>query len=272
MLSKIPTKTRYRSNFDSKKKKILFVLALIFIGVVFYGLYNLSKVAPVNEEKIPIKISTGDQPMTKEIKVVVNTEGHPLNIRKEGNETSDKIGQIPDKTQITVQQELNGWYKVVYYDQEGWISKQYTVLIDENQSPQVDKTANWQRFTGSGYAFKYPQGWHSQNYTVGETPIRIGFSNNELPKEPGVFLPIELKVYSKVNKPSDDFRDDPGVQKENLKVAGVEAVRYTFVSYESSTEINIIEFEYGESVYNFYDNGGYLEDLKTILNTFEFTL
>lgn len=271
MLSRISTKPRY-GKLDSKKKKILFVLALIFVSVVFYGLYNLSKVTPENEEKITINLSTGDQPVKKELKVTVNAEGQPLNLRKDPGEAGEKIGQIPDQTVLTVQEELNGWYKVNYDSHEGWISKQFTIIIDETKKPEVEATKNWQKFTGSGYAFKYPDSWQSQNYTVGDSPIWIGFSNTQLPKEPGIFLPIELKVFSKANKPSGGFRTDPAAKKETLTVSGIPATKYTFVSAETSTEINVVEFEKGENTYNFYDNGGYLQDLLNILNTLEFTI
>lgn len=273
MLSKIPTNTRIKKGMDPGKKKILFVLGLIFIVIVFYGIYNLKKVVPSNKEKISIKVESGDRPMAKKLNVAINTGGGPLNIRKDHDEKSEKIGQIPDKTKVEVSEEIDGWYKIAYNGKEGWISKKYTVLETDAPAPKAED-ADWQVFKGSGYTFKYPKDWNVQNYSGLDGSVWIAISNNQLPTEApkgSYFVPTELKVYAVDKKPTGGFRTDASTKKEPINVGGAAGTKYNYVNADTSTEINVVEFEHGGAVYNFYDNGGYLEDLNKILGTFTFT-
>ncbi len=271
-LSKIPTNTKFKRGMDPGKKKILFVLGIIFSIIVLFGIYNLKKVVPGNKEKIPIKIQSGDQPMAKKLSVIINTGGGPLNIRKNHDAKSDKVGQIPDKTKVEVQEEIDGWYKISYNGKDGWVSKTYTISAD---APKTAPPANsdGQAFQGSGYTFKYAKDWNLQNYPTLDGSVRVAISNNQLPADPPAgtyFVPIELKVYPSGKKPAGNFRTDPAAKKEPLKVGGVDATKYTFINTDTSTEINVVEFERAGSLYDFYDNGGYLEDLNNILGTFTF--
>ena len=57
-LSKIPKTNRIKKGIDPKKKKILFVLGLIFVLVVLYGIYSLKRVdrksTRLNYSHIPV--------------------------------------------------------------------------------------------------------------------------------------------------------------------------------------------------------------------------
>lgn len=272
VLSKIPTNTRFKKGIDPGKKKILFVLGLIFILIVLYGIYNLKKVVPGNKEKIPLKVQSGDQPMAKKINVIINTGGGPLNIRADHDEKSQKTGQIPDKTKVEVQEEIDGWYKISYNGKDGWIAKKYTTLeADSSQKQQAD--ANTQQFQGSGYTFKYLKDWNVQNYSGLDGSVWVALSNNQLPTEApkgSYFIPLELKVYASDKKPTGGFRTDASAKKEPVSVGGVGGMKFTYVNTDTSTEINVVEFERAGTLYDFYDNGGYLEDLNKVLGTFTF--
>lgn len=268
-LSRIPTNSRVNRRLDPGKKKILFVLGFIFVLIVLYGIYNLKKVVPTNKEKIPIKIESGDRPMAKKLSIIVNG---PLNMREDHNVNSKKIAQIPDKTKLEVQEELDGWYKVSYGGKDGWISKKYTVL-ETDQTAQKTADANTQTFQGSGYSFKYAKDWNLQNYPTLDGSVRVAISNNQLPADPpngSYFVPIELKVYPAAKKPALGFTTDPATKKEALTVGGAPATKYTYVSQDTSTEVSIVEFEHAGTVYRFYDNGGYGDDLKKIIDTLAF--
>lgn len=271
-LSKIPTNGRIKRGMEPGKKKILFVLGFIFVLIVLYGIYNLKKVVPDNQEKIPLKVQTGDQPMAKKISVIINTGGGPLNIRKDHDSNSEKVGQIPDKTKVEVQEEIDGWYKINYNGTEGWISKKYTITEDSAQKTQQTDT-NTQNFQGSGYTFKYQKDWNIQNYSGLDGSVWVALSNNQLPGEApkgSYFIPLELKVYSSEKKPAGGFRTDATAKKEPVNVGGVGGTRYTYINSDTSTEINVVEFERAGTVYDFYENGGYLEDLNKVLSTFTF--
>lgn len=272
MLSKISTNTRIKKGLDPAKKKVLFVLGLIFTVVVIYGFYSLKNHIPNGKEKIPIKLETGDRPMKKKLNIIIKTDGYPLNMRENHDDKSNKIGQIPDKTKLEAEEEIDGWYKVTYNGKTGWISKKYTIL--ESDVVPVSGNADGQQFKGAGYTFKYPKDWYTQNYTGTDGSVWIAFSNNQLPVEApkgSYFVPIELKVYSSDKKPTGGFRTDASAKKEPAKMGGVDGTRYTYISSETSTEINVVEIERGGNIYDFYDNGGYLEDLNKILGTFIFS-
>lgn len=267
-LSKISTSNRFKKGMDPGKKKILFVLGIIFTLVVLFGIYNLKKVVPINKEKIPVKVQTGDQPMAKKLSVIVSG---PLNMRKDHSTNSEKVGMIPDKTKVEVQEEIDGWYKINYNGKDGWISKKYTVLVDDTSQPVQN---DGQTFQGSGYSFKYPKDWYSQNYSGLDGSVWVALSNNQLPTEApkgSYFIPLELKVYSSDKKPTGSFRTDASAKKEPVTVGGVSGTKYTYLNSDTSTEINVVEFERGGTLYDFYENGGYGDDLNKVLGTFTFS-
>lgn len=270
MLSRVPTKAKIKRGMDPAKKKILFVLGIIFTGIVLYGLYNIKTHIPDNKEKISIKTKSGDNPIAKKVSVVVKTDGYSLNMRDDHNESAQKIGQIPDGTVLEAKEEIEGWYKVSYDGKEGWISKTYAV---PKTSVTVKKSASsaMQVFKGDGFTFKYNKNWYAKEYKKSDGTSWIAVANSQLPqaaKESAYFVPIKLKIYSSGQKAMDGFKSSKSTKKSATKVNGVEAVKYTFIDSESSTEINVVELEKGGKVYDFYDNGGYLEDLKKILETF----
>ncbi|RJO62061.1 SH3 domain-containing protein [candidate division WS5 bacterium] len=269
-LSRIPN-SRIKKGIDPKKKKILFVLGLIFIFIVLYGIYSLKRVVPDEKDKKQVKVETGDRPMAKSLSVTINTGGYPLNIRADHDEKSDKVGEIPDKTKVEVKEEIDGWYKITYNGKDGWISKKYTILDSDSIGQKAE--SGEQAFQGSGYTFKYPSGWNVQNYSGLDGSVWVALSNNQLPSEApkgSYFIPLELKVYSSDKKPTGGFRTDPSAKKEAVAVGGISGTRYTYTDSETSTEINTVEFERNGTLYDFYDNGGYWEDLKKALDTFTF--
>ncbi len=272
MLSRIPTNTRVRKNMGSSKKKILFIIGVIFALVVLFGIYNLKKkVLSNNKSKIPIKIQSTDQPMSTKKSVKVNTGGGSLNIRADHSTTAKKIGEIPDGTIVEVQAETDGWYQVSYNGKTGWVSKQYVMLADVNSTGQTSSTG--QTFQGNGYTFQYSKDWNVQNYPTTDSTVWVAISNNQLPADPpqgSYFIPIVLKTYPDNIKPSGGFRTDPATQQTPATVGGVSAIRYTYTNQDTSTQVNTVEFERNGVLYDFYDNGGYIDDLNKILGTFTF--
>lgn len=272
-LSRIPTNTRIKKSMDPGKKKILFVLGLIFAIIVLYGLYSLKqKVVPDSNAKIPVNVQSGDQPLPKKQSIIINAGGFPLNIRADHDAGSKKVGEIPDKTKVEVQAEIDGWYQISYGGKNGWISKKYTILADQSQPAQT-QGANLQTFTGSGFSFKYSKDWNVQNYSAQDMAAWVAISNSQLPANPpagSYFIPIEIKVYTGANKPTGGFRTDAATQKAPISVGGVSGTKYSYTSSDTSTQVNTVEVVKGSSVYDFYDNGGYLDDLNKILSTFIF--
>lgn len=273
MLSRVPTNMRVKKGMDPAKKKIFFVLGIIFTGIVLYGGYNIKTHLPENKEKIPLKIESGDRPMAKRLKIVIKTDGYPLNLRSDSSQDSGVVGQIPDGTELIVEEEIDGWYKVSYEGKEGWVSKEYTVLKSSGKKKEEKVQTSGQIFKGDSYTFKYPDQWYASEYKNQDGTKWVAVSSSQLsstaPKG-DYFVPLELRIYSLEEKPETNFKAIKSVKKSAMKVGGVKALKYTFVSPDTSTETNVVEFEYKGKVYNFYDNGGYLEDLKKVLGTFVF--
>ncbi len=271
-LSKIPTRVRKKREINTGKKKILFVLGIIFALIVLFGIYNLKKkVLPDNKSKIPIKIQSTDQPMAAQKSVIVNTGGGALNIRADHSATAKKIGEIPNKTKVEVKAETDGWYQISYNGKQGWISKQYTVSANADSSGQASTSG--QTFQGSGYTFQYSKDWNLQNYPTTDSTTWVALSNNQLPADPpqgSYFFPITLKVYPDNIKPTGGFRTDPATQSAPILVGGANGTRYTYTSQDTSTQVNTVEFEKNGMLYDFTDNGGYWDDLNKILGTFIF--
>ena len=196
----------------------------------------------------------------------------PLNIRANHDEKSEKIGEVPDKTSVEVEEEIDGWYKISYEGKNGWISKKYTTLNSDTEDRA--EGSNGQVFQGSGYSFTYPKDWNIQNYSGLDGSVWVALSSNALPAEApegSYFIPLELKVYSPDKKPTGNFRTDAKTKKEAVTVNGINATKYTYLDSDTSTEINVVEFERNGTVYSFYDNGGYWEDLNKMLTTFAFS-
>lgn len=271
MLSRVPTKTRIKRGMNPAKKKVLFVLGIIFTGIVLYGLYNIKTHIPDGKDKISIKTESGDNPIAKKISVVVSTDGYPLNMRDDHSEGAQKIGQIPDGTVLEAKEEIEGWYKVSYDGKEGWISKEYAKPKASVVSKKAVVGSTTQTFQSTGFTFKYDKNWYAKEYKKSDGTSWVAVASSQLPqaaKESSYFVPIKLKIYPASQKASDGFRSSKSTKKSSMKVNGISAIRYTFIDSESSTEINVVELEKSGKVYDFYDNGGYLEDLKKILSTF----
>ena len=59
---------------------------------------------------------------------VINTSA--LNVRKESNTSSKKIGSLKKNAIVAIVGEENGWYKIRYNNQYGYISSEYTINKD----------------------------------------------------------------------------------------------------------------------------------------------
>lgn len=63
----------------------------------------------------------------------VNTIKDPLNVRKQPSVESEKIGTVQKGTTITIIGDTDEWYKIIYGDQIGYVSKLYVVLENETR-------------------------------------------------------------------------------------------------------------------------------------------
>ena len=59
------------------------------------------------------------------------TSNRNLNLRKEPNTTSEVLTSLPKGTKAEVIEELDGWFKVIYNGQEGYISSDFVKIVEE---------------------------------------------------------------------------------------------------------------------------------------------
>jgi len=149
------------------KKRILVILAAIlllllgaFLGWKFFTMKN--EIKEVKEET-----TTTTKPKVKESKVVYVTADNGLNMRENPDAKSKSLAIIPNGTKLTVLEEKDGWYKVEYNGQTGWVSKDFVT----ETTPDDMKT-----YTGTGFSadapkfsIKYPSDWVLNGYKVSKT-------------------------------------------------------------------------------------------------------
>lgn len=265
-----------KSPLNSKRRKVIIsVLLILSLSSIAYGIYYTSKLKPEDGKKEEIKIATGDQPLAKNITIYINADGG-LSLRKDRDPASQRLILIPNKTKLEATQELDGWYKVLYNEKEGWISKQYTTL--EAPDAVNDITTGWSAFKNSaqGYNIKYPVGWKVQDYganAVTKTSSFVAFSNQELPTTlpagSEFIAPITLQTSA---LPFEDAKNNfaliSGVTMENISISGGQGVKYVYTAPSSNTQVNSIVATVAGKTYIFNEAGGYLDDLVNMIKTF----
>ncbi|MDO8507557.1 MAG: SH3 domain-containing protein [bacterium] len=163
-------KTIKKKSKGSSKKKILIALAILLallLGAFGGYLYFKSSNKPKEESK-PVETTTTTPPETKapEKTVYITADGG-LNMREDTSSSSKSLAVIPNGTKLTVLEEKDGWYKVEYNGQTGWVSKDF---VSET------KPADMKTYTGTGqvaenpkFSVKYPSDWTIDDYKISKT-------------------------------------------------------------------------------------------------------
>lgn len=263
-----------KTNFDEARQKKLryFTIFLIIFVPLYFGYVGIKNISPKKDEIKKVNIETGDQPLEKEIKIVVKADGG-LNFRKEADKDSEKIGRIPDGTKLTVKKEIDGWYFVNFEGKDGWIAKEFT--SPEEEVKQDEAVKGWPEFNGAAYGFKvkYPLGWSVQDYGgSGDNDAVIGFSFSELPStfQSGFFMPIDIKISSKQRESLETpYKNLPQKTVQEVDISGVKGVRYIYTDNADSTEKSKLFINIGAKTAVLSENGGYGQELEQLIKTFK---
>ena len=264
-------KMKRRPLADKRKKAILASIIAVSILLIGLGYYMLNKTAPSDGKKASIVLQTGDRPLTQDVTVYVSADGG-LSLRSDHDSNSSRLELIPDKTSLTVTEELDGWYQVSYNNKTGWISKQYTTTVAQ----AADPTSGWAVFTGSGYKIKYETGWMAQDYganpTLSDVSL-VAFSNQDLPTTLPVgsefIAPVTVSISTKsLADAQSAYSSIAGVQTEAITIAGQAGQKYTYTSASSNTQMTAIVLAAGGKVFVFAEGGGYADDLLKMTATF----
>ena len=274
MLSKNLQKKKYLSMKAKQARAIKkFVLLLAITIPVTYGIMNLTRLSPKESEKENLDVEMGDRPLEKTVKIVIKADGG-LNLRKEPDVGSEKIGKIPNGTKLEAKKELSGWYNVDFEGKNGWVSKEFTTLEEE---AKPEETSDWLAFTSDAYGFsvKYPRDWSYKDYGMsqgGESLGFVAFSFSELPASipqgTPLFVPIEIKLSTKnlneLKAPYDGLAQKTVTE---VDISGIKGIKYVYADAADSTEKTKIFFSYNGKSYTIAENGGYGEDLDRFLKT-----
>lgn len=274
MLSRNLKKKNYLSMKAKQTQAIKkFVLLVVIAIPATYGIMNLMRLTPKEAKKENLDVEMGDRPIEKTIKIVVKADGG-LNMRKEPDVGSEKIGKIPDGTKLEAKKELNGWYNVDFDGKNGWISKEFTVL-EEKAKP--DESSDWLTFTSDAYGFsvKYPRDWSYKDYGMsqgGESLGFVAFSFSELPASipqgTPLFVPIEVKLSTKsLDELKAPYEGMAQKTVSEVDISGIKGIKYVYADSSDSTEKTKIFFSYKGKSYMIAENGGYQEDLDKFLKT-----
>lgn len=80
------------------------------------------------------EIESGTEPETETLpveKLYVKVTAKNLNLRKEPNTNCEVITSLKKGTKVELVEELDGWFKVIYEGQEGYLSSDYATIIAE---------------------------------------------------------------------------------------------------------------------------------------------
>lgn len=133
------------------------VILIILIGLIVFGISLLTKTSDSDknsqntenlqnerpEDQNSESIADTEEEVTEDTeseiiepepdvaeKVYVKTTAQ-LNLRKEPNTSCEILEKIPTDTKIEVIENLNGWYKVIYNGEEGYVSATYVKIVEE---------------------------------------------------------------------------------------------------------------------------------------------
>jgi hypothetical protein len=271
MLSRNLYRMKKRPLADKRKKAIFASLIAVSVFLIGFGFYMSNRTNPTAGKKDSITLQTGDRPLAQDKTVYVNADGG-LSLRADHDSGSARLELIPNKTSLTVTEELDGWYQVSYNNKTGWISKQYTTTV----APAADPTKDWAIFSGSGYKIKYETGWKAQDYGSNPTLFAsslVAFSNQDLPTSLPVgsdfIAPVTVSISTKTLADAEKaYSSIAGVQTEAVTVAGQTGQKFTYTSASSNTQMTAIVLSAGGKVFVFAEGGGYADDLLKMTATF----
>lgn len=127
--------------------RVVFGILCIIIGVLIgMGVSAISKAVKNNEGyqtereetptyDIPQFEDTEEETEVVEVVYYAKTTAE-VRLRKEPNTNCAVVMTVPSGAKTTMIEEVDGWYKVLYNDQEGYIRADYIEIIEEQVSPR----------------------------------------------------------------------------------------------------------------------------------------
>lgn len=268
--SRFPKKSR-----SSKGGKYLVIALIVFaVAAGIYGIMNLERLKPAEEDKVELKLETGDRPLSQEIRIIIDASGG-LRLRAEPSTKSEILATIPDKTELVAQEVLNEWYKVEYKGKTGWIHRDYTQRISDDNESSQEEAEKWKDYQSKefGYSIKMPPDWVVKDYGANEAANLVNYTGFGLQLSdtlnPSLLPPVAVKVtedsFDEVTK---NYREKIDSVESKTTIAGLEARKYTF---NSSSGVLMNAYVVSKNNYTFIieESGGYSEELDKMASAFK---
>jgi len=268
-----------RRNPSSKRgkrdfRKIILYSSLglaVLLGV--YGVLNLSRLVPDEDQKQDLVLSTGDRPLPEEMKIWINAKGG-LNLRELPDGNSKIIAIIPNGTELVSTKLSGDWYEVKFEGKTGWVHRDYVKNFKEEDVPQKD---DWKvyRSPNYGYTASYPKDWVYLSYGANKAAglldyVAFGLQlSDEL--DPNRLPPIAIKVTSDSNSVVTSlYKKKTDVVYEKSKIAGIDGFKYVFIA-ESGVQMTAYIVSGDSYTYILQESGGYASELERMVSEFKFS-
>lgn len=260
---------------DNKKLKkylIIFTVVLaVCIGV--YGVVNLTRIVPKDEDREELVLETGDRPLPKEVKIWTTAEGG-LNLRSEPSTDGEVLTTIPADTELTAEELAGDWYKVTYKGKTGWVHKDYVRTFTDEESTTAS-TEGWEKYANTkyGYSTERPADWVARDYGANAAANLVSYvafgAQLSDTLDPAVLPPVVIKTTTdSVTDVEKIYGKKTDSAASNVKVAGIAAKKYT---YTASSGVQMTAYILASSKYTYIleESGGYSTELTEIAENFK---
>jgi len=264
-------KFRIPGFFKKNGTKIIIGLVILSVLLGVYGIINLIRLAPKNEDKQDVVFETGDQPLPQKILLYVDASGG-LNMREEPNATSRILKTIPNGTKLEATLLEGEWYQISYDGQTGWVNQNYVKTYTETAPPA---TEGWQNYQNSsfGYGVSYPGDWVKMDYGASQAAgldSYVGFGAQLSDQiNPSVLPPVAVKVTKDaLATVTDSYKSKLNVVEAAATVSGLAAKTYVFTA-SSGVQMTAYVVSNGTYTYILEESGGYADELSEMAKSFK---
>lgn len=270
-IPKIKSKNSGKRDLKKTALYLIFFVIIIFSG---YGILNLFRLAPKEEDKKELVLDTGDRPLPEEIKIWIDSPGG-LNMRSEPNLESEVLKIIPNGTELVALELSGDWYKIEYDGKNGWVHKDY-VKNFKDQERDIAVNEPWKKYqnTAFSYLVSYPTDWVVRDYGSNEAANLLSYVafglqlSNSLDTQN--LPPVVIKVTTD-NKDTVDgiYKKKTDSKSEQVKISDLSANKYIFTA-SSGVQMTAYVFTAKSRTFIMEESGGYGDELFRMVSKISF--
>ncbi|MDD3481075.1 MAG: SH3 domain-containing protein [Patescibacteria group bacterium] len=260
-------------NSNKVKKYLLIIAVILAICIGAYGIVNLTRIAPKEEDKKELVLETGDRPLPEVIKIWTTAEGG-LNLRSEPSTDSEVLTTIPEGTELVAEELSDDWYKVTYKGKTGWVHKDF-VRTFSDETDAASTTEGWEKYANTKYSYSTvrPEDWVERDYGANSAANLASYVafGAQLPDtlDPAVLPPVVVKVTTDSKAEVEKlYAKKTDADASDVKVSGIAGKKYT---YTASSGVQMTAYVVATSKYTYIleESGGYSTELTKMAESFK---